>query len=187
MKFYRIYNLYRDDRTDLRCYVSIDVTFHYIDINRCVLWKRTTKIKHTLKRKSGYLWWLLCCRWRWLCLSFSEWQPRPQPVIWHCRLSTYTWGYWIVGSHGAYLFRFRNKWQYQWTTNDNVFYRGIILQYPRYTYLFWSLARVYILIFIWATSSGIAASITVMETFPFRVASMSAVRYDLSGDLPTCL
>ena len=31
------------------------------------------------------------------------------------------------------------------------------------------------------------ASITTAHAFPFRVASMPAVRYDLSGGLPTCL
>ena len=31
------------------------------------------------------------------------------------------------------------------------------------------------------------ASITTVHAFPFRVASMPAVRYDLSGGLPTCL
>ena len=31
------------------------------------------------------------------------------------------------------------------------------------------------------------ASITSAHAFPFRVASMPAVRYDLSGGLPTCL
>ena len=63
-----------------------------------------TKIKHPLKQKGGYLWWPLCCRWRRLCLLFLEWQSHPRPTI--------------VGGHQANLFRFRNKWQYQWTTNQ---------------------------------------------------------------------
>ena len=90
--------------------------------------KRTTKIKQALKRKGGYLWWPPCCGWQRLCLLFLEWQPYPRPAI--------------VVDHGAYLFRFWNKRQYQWTTNDNVLCHGIILQYPRYTYMLWSLARV---------------------------------------------
>ena len=64
-----------------RCYVSTDVTFQCIDINRCVLWKRTTKIKQALKRKGGYLWWPPCCGWQRLCLLFLEGQPYPRPAI----------------------------------------------------------------------------------------------------------
>ena len=52
--------------------------------------KRTTKIKHPLKRKGGYLWWRPCCRWQRLCLLFLEWQPYPPPAI--------------VVDHAAYLF-----------------------------------------------------------------------------------
>ena len=137
--------------------------------------KRTTKIKQALKRKGGYLWWPPCCGWQRLCLLFLEWQPYPRPAI--------------VVDHGAYIFRSRNKRQYQWTTNDNVLCRGIILQYPRYTYMLWSLARVhmYFFFFISLTISCIAVSINAVHASPFRVASMSAVRYDLSGGLPTCL
>ena len=57
------------------------------------LWKRETKIKSTLKRKSGCFRWPPCFRWRRLCLSFLKWQPQARPAI--------------VGSHGTYLFRFR--------------------------------------------------------------------------------
>ena len=64
VKFYQNYDWYRDDFTDRRLYVPTVVTFQSIDINLCVLWKRTTKIKHPLKRKNGYLWWPLCCRWQ---------------------------------------------------------------------------------------------------------------------------
>ena len=95
--------------------------------------KRTAKIKHPLKRKGGYLWWPPCCRWQLLCLLFLEWQPYPRPAK--------------VVDHRAYLFHFRNTWQNQWTTNDNVICRGIISQYPRCTYMSWSLARVHILFF----------------------------------------
>ena len=79
---FTIHDSYRNDCTHLRCYVSTDVTFHFIDINRCALWKRTTIIKHPLKRKSDYIWWPLCCRWQWLCLSFLEWQPHPDRRTW---------------------------------------------------------------------------------------------------------
>ena len=151
------------------------MTFQCIDINRCVLWIRTTKIKQALKRKGGYLWRPPCCGWQRLCLLFLEWQPYPRPAI--------------VVDHGAYLFRFRNKRQYQRTTNDNVLCRGIILRYPRYTYICYDplLESTYCFFFILLTISCIAVFITAVHASPFRVASMSAVRYDLSGSLPTCL
>ena len=76
-----------------RCYVSTNVTFQCIDISRCVLWKRTTKIKQALKRKGGYLWWPPCCGWQRLCLLFLEWQPYPRLAI--------------LVDHEAYLFRFK--------------------------------------------------------------------------------
>ena len=94
-----------------RCYVSTDVTFQCININRWVLWKRTTEIKQALKRKGVYLRWPPCCGWQRLCLLFLEWQPYPRPAI--------------VVDHGDF-FRFRNKRQYQWTTNDKVLCHDII-------------------------------------------------------------
>ena len=65
-----------------------------------------TKIKQALKRKGGYLWRPPCCGWQRLCLLFLEWQPYPRPAI--------------VVDHGAYLFRFRNKRQYQRTTRARI-------------------------------------------------------------------
>ena len=49
------------------------------------------------------------------------------------------------------------------------------------------LESTYCFFFIWLTISCIAVSITAVHASPFRVASMSAVRYDLIGGLPTCL
>ena len=104
-----------------------------VSISIVVLCEQRQLELNTTDVESGYLWWPLCCRWRRLCLSFLEWQLHLRPAI--------------VGGHGAYLFRIRNKWPYQWTTNDKVICRGIILQFPRYTFMLWYIARVHIYFF----------------------------------------
>ena len=76
------------------------------------------------------------------------------------------------------------KWVHS-TTNDNILCRGIILQYPRYTYMSWSVARVHILFFHLVNIK--LHSTSVVHAFPFRMASTPVVRFDLSGGLPTCL
>ena len=92
-------------------WIWINTSCEFI-MNDCI----TTTKQSTTKPCAYFLrytvWWPLCCRRRRLCLLFLKWQ-HPWPVT--------------VGGHGAYLFRFRNQCQCQWTTNGNVLCHGVIL------------------------------------------------------------
>ena len=162
MTFHQSYDSYCNGFTYRRLYVFTDLTFQCIDINLCVLWKRTTKIEHPLKRKMViYVGRSAVAdshkrgRWSWAVM---------EPI------------HFVSGTGDS-----TNK-QLITMFSSVVEWRAVSLLYlPR------SLAGVHILFFIQLTSRCIVVSIAAVYVFPFRVVSMSAVRYKLIGGLPMCL